>query len=61
MRRGFALTWRRPLPDAKVLGALGDPFRPYRSVVALYCWRACEIYGRDTDRLAALALDVTSL
>jgi DNA-3-methyladenine glycosylase II len=60
VRRGFALMWRRPMPDVKALSALGDPFRPYRSVVALYCWRACEIYGRDADRLAALALGGSS-
>ena len=24
---------------------LGDPFRPYRSVVAWYCWRATELTG----------------
>lgn len=28
--------------DPKVLEPLGDPLRPYRSVVAWYCWRAVE-------------------
>lgn len=27
-------------PTAKELAALGDPFRPYRSTAAWYCWRA---------------------
>ena len=27
-------------PTAKALAALGDPFRPYRSAAAWYCWRA---------------------
>ncbi len=28
--------------DPKVLEPLGDPLRPYRSVVSWYCWRAVE-------------------
>jgi len=31
--------------DPKQLDALGEPYRPYRSVVAWYCWRATELYG----------------
>src|SRR5829696_8326741 len=27
-----------PPPNARTLGPLGDRFRPYRSVVARYCW-----------------------
>jgi 3-methyladenine DNA glycosylase/8-oxoguanine DNA glycosylase len=27
------------------LSLLGEPFRPYRSVAAWYCWRAVEIYA----------------
>jgi DNA-3-methyladenine glycosylase II len=34
------------LPDARGLAALGEPFRPHRSLVAWYCWRACEPSGR---------------
>ena len=30
--------------------ALGDPYRPYRSVVAWYCWRAAELYGGAAGR-----------
>jgi DNA-3-methyladenine glycosylase II len=42
VRRGFAVAWGRPVPSARDLEPLGDPFRPYRSVVAWYCWRAAE-------------------
>ncbi|HTZ91805.1 MAG TPA: hypothetical protein VMB74_05370 [Streptosporangiaceae bacterium] len=45
VRRGFGLAWRIPAPTAKELDLLGEPFRPYRSVVAWYCWRASEVYG----------------
>jgi DNA-3-methyladenine glycosylase II len=41
VRRGYGLAWRLPtMPTAKELGPLGDRFRPYRSVVARYCWAA---------------------
>jgi DNA-3-methyladenine glycosylase II len=41
VRRGYGLAWRVPaMPTAKELGPLGDRFRPYRSVVARYCWAA---------------------
>lgn len=46
VRRGFALAWGRAMPSPRELEPLGDPFRPYRSVVAWYCWRACEVLGR---------------
>ncbi len=49
VRKGFALAWGIPTPTAKQLDPLGDPFRPYRSVVAWYCWRAAEIYGNAAD------------
>jgi 3-methyladenine DNA glycosylase/8-oxoguanine DNA glycosylase len=29
-------------PKAKALDSLGEPFRPYRSVAAWYCWRATD-------------------
>lgn len=35
--RAFALA---ETPSAKELLPLGDPFRPYRSILAWYCWRA---------------------
>lgn len=42
VRAGFARAWGTGLPAPKELGALGEAFRPYRSVVAWYCWRAVE-------------------
>jgi DNA-3-methyladenine glycosylase II len=45
VRRGFGLAWGIPMPTPRQLEPLGDPFRPYRSVVAWYCWRASELYG----------------
>ena len=45
VRKGFGLAWRIPTPTAKELEPLGEPYRPYRSVVAWYCWRAAELYG----------------
>lgn len=47
VRRGYGLAWSMPRPSARELDPLGDSFRPYRSVVAWYCWRAVELYARD--------------
>ena len=44
VRRGYGLAWAVPMPTARELEPLGDPHRPYRSVVAWYCWRAVELY-----------------
>jgi DNA-3-methyladenine glycosylase II len=44
VRRGYGLAWGVPMPTAKELLPLGDHLRPYRSVAAWYCWRACEIF-----------------
>lgn len=49
VRRGFGLAWGIPMPDARDLGPLGEPFRPYRSLVAWYCWRACELYAEQKE------------
>lgn len=49
VRRGYGLAWRIPAPTARELEPLGDPYRPYRSVVAWYCWRAAELYGKAAD------------
>ena len=40
VRRGYAAAWKIEMPTAKELETLGEPFRPYRSVAAYYCWRA---------------------
>jgi DNA-3-methyladenine glycosylase II len=45
VRRGYGLAWGVPMPTARQLEPLGDPYRPYRSVVAWYCWRAVELYA----------------
>jgi 3-methyladenine DNA glycosylase/8-oxoguanine DNA glycosylase len=37
------------MPAPKELGLLGEPFRPYRSVVAWYCWRAVELYASAAE------------
>jgi DNA-3-methyladenine glycosylase II len=43
VRKGYSLIYRLPeMPRARDLEPLGDPFRPYRSVVAWYCWRAVD-------------------
>jgi DNA-3-methyladenine glycosylase II len=48
VRKGYALAWDVPVPTAKQLDPLGERFRPYRSVVAWYCWRAPQLYGPVT-------------
>lgn len=45
VRKGYGLAWGVPTPTPKQLDALGDPYRPYRSVLAWYCWRAAELYA----------------
>lgn len=50
VRRGYGLVWAvDPPPLANVLGPLGDRFRPYRSVVARYCWEAVSLFRAGTD------------
>jgi DNA-3-methyladenine glycosylase II len=49
VRRGYGLAWRVPTPTPRELEPLGDKFRPYRSVVAWYCWRATELYGGSAE------------
>jgi DNA-3-methyladenine glycosylase II len=45
VRKGYGLAWGIPTPTAKQLDPLGEPYRPYRTVLAWYCWRAAELYG----------------
>jgi DNA-3-methyladenine glycosylase II len=45
VRQGYGLAWNVPTPTARELEPLGDPYRPYRTVVAWYCWRAVELYA----------------
>jgi DNA-3-methyladenine glycosylase II len=49
VRKGYGLAWGIPTPTAKQLEPLGEPYRPYRSVVAWYCWRASGLYGGTAD------------
>src|SRR5499433_326779 len=49
VRKGYGLAWGIPTPTAKQLEPLGEPYRPYRSVVAWYCWRASELYSGAAD------------
>lgn len=50
VRQGYGLAWGLdPAPTAKELAPLGDRFRPYRSVVARYCWEAVHLFRSGTD------------
>jgi DNA-3-methyladenine glycosylase II len=49
VRQGYGLAWKVPMPTARELEPLGDPYRPYRTVVAWYCWRAVELYTGAAD------------
>jgi DNA-3-methyladenine glycosylase II len=43
VRTGYARAWAlAEAPTPRQLDALGERFRPYRSVVAWYCWRAVD-------------------
>jgi DNA-3-methyladenine glycosylase II len=54
VRKGYGLAWNIPTPTPKQLDLLGEPYHPYRSIVAWYCWRATQLYA------GALATPVTS-
>ncbi len=44
VRKGYARAWGlADLPAPKRLTEMGEAYRPYRSVVAWYCWRAVEL------------------
>ena len=45
VRKGYGLAWGIPMPTPKQLDALGEPYHPYRTVVAWYCWRATQLYA----------------
>ena len=43
VRKGYSLIYELPaMPMPRDLDPLGERFRPYRSVVAWYCWRAVD-------------------
>jgi DNA-3-methyladenine glycosylase II len=45
VRKGFGLAWNIPTPTPKQLDVLGEPYHPYRTIVAWYCWRAAQLYA----------------
>ena len=50
VRQGAGLIWRiDPPPTAKELVPLGEPFHPYRAIVARYCWEAVALMRGGTD------------
>jgi DNA-3-methyladenine glycosylase II len=50
VRQGYAAAWGLdPTPGAKELVPLGERFRPYRSIVARYCWEAVALFRGGTD------------
>jgi len=53
IRQGYGLAWNLdPPPTAKQLEPLGDRFRPYRSIVARYCWAAVPLLRRGGTDIA---------
>lgn len=50
VRQGYGLAWslEQP-PTARQLEPLGERFRPYRSVVARYCWEAVGLARQGAD------------
>lgn len=45
VRQGYALAWGLDgVPTPTALTPLGERFRPYRSVVAWYCWQAVRLH-----------------
>jgi DNA-3-methyladenine glycosylase II len=50
VRQGYAAAWGLdPAPTAKELAPLGERFRPYRSILARYCWEAAALLRGGTD------------
>jgi DNA-3-methyladenine glycosylase II len=39
VRKGYGRAWDIETPTPKQLELLGEPFHPYRSIVAWYCWQ----------------------
>jgi DNA-3-methyladenine glycosylase II len=50
VRQGYAFAWSLDSPpSARELAPFGERFRPYRSVVARYCWEAVALFRDGTD------------
>jgi DNA-3-methyladenine glycosylase II len=53
VRQGYGLAWKLdPPPTANQLEPLGDRFRPYRSIVARYCWAAVPLFRATATDIA---------
>jgi len=53
VRQGYALAWDLdPPPTARELEPVGGRFRPYRSVVARYCWAAVPLLRPGSTKAA---------
>src|SRR3954447_6932821 len=39
VRKGYARAWEVETPTPKQLDLLGEPYHPYRSIAAWYCWQ----------------------
>lgn len=52
VRKGYGLAFgHAEMPTSRQLVELGEPFRPYRSLAAWYCWRIADAGGwQDDDR-----------
>ena len=51
VRKGYAKTFRkRKLPTPKQLQAIGEKWRPYRSIAAWYFWRALDLEAPGVNR-----------
>lgn len=49
VRKGYGLAFDVPPPTPAALEILGEQFRPFRSVAAWYCWRACDVLAGRTQ------------
>jgi DNA-3-methyladenine glycosylase II len=50
VRQGYGLAWGiDPPPTPKPLLALGERFRPYRTILARYCWEAVALHRAGID------------
>lgn len=53
VRQGYGIAWGiDPPPRAKELVPLGERFRPYRSIVARYCWEAVALFRGESVAVA---------
>jgi 3-methyladenine DNA glycosylase/8-oxoguanine DNA glycosylase len=58
IRNGYGLAWElERAPTAKELEPLGDRFRPYRSVLARYCWAAVHLSRGEADQVQTAPLE----